>query len=605
MLRTFPAILFTFLAFTLLAIQTADITKPAPLQASLEGNSLAVTTTPTDNVTFTHAFPFTDKRMKMNQVQFEQYIEDLIISDLEKSENVTQASEKYPLNSPVYLNIDTKYAYHALIEESGIRLFTFKYDLTLSSCGPSVRNLIVLGSQYSAGDLFNTQTILNRKYRNIIESLIRALREEKKVHFLEQEKQYKEQEIPLFITVHPELAFVSAAIVEDRLENLRVNFPELNVRYCAACTNILPYDEYAYLSWMTISNNEAPKEDNFFRPLEQNLINIGFGPKAIFVAYPDEVSLQSNEDDKLSTHAYCLNNKREVNAFVQNAYYARSLEQFASNFIMFTAKTISDKSNSQSSEEVKVELACYPKHYNEKIDVYSFTGTGNFTKCNEEIENYIKLNYVPSEANRNFGLPQDKMPWPLESLKGSVDMGSDIKVYIESADLENLFQMSGLDSKYKSITLEGLYKQIKSSCTELLDQEVSDNLRDHAKKDYLERCMHFIYIYTLLNQTGMKKEKTIYIRNSAGNAESWMKGLTIKHIETFHRLEKDWFDAVQDRALEGYLLKLKAAQDLEVQRSMYMTFGLLVMLAMTFWIGFIVRFRNIDANEPAKVIKHK
>jgi len=518
--------------------------------------------------------------MQANQATYERAISKAIINDLTTSKNITESSLKYPHDSPIYLTIENKFAYHLFVDEYGISLYTFSYDFGLSSCGTNVFNLKILHIEQKKGDIFNLQSIPNTKYKLIIE---RMIKESSKFT-----KSKEEQEIPLFITVHPTLTFLPSAVIEDKLDNLRLDFPSANVRYCKECPNLISFDEYAYLTWLTI-NAKTTENNQFFVPQDQYVINLGLNDKAVFSSYPLKIVAQNNENDKVVTHQYCLNKDRHVDAFVQNAYYERGLDKFTSDLLFYTAREVADKQKI-ATPEIEVKFPCYPQNFKQKLETFLIVGTGNLKECKTLIKNFMQKNYIKSESSQTFDLPTFDMPWPLESLKGGKTL-EDASIYIESEDLENLYNLSLATEKYKSLTLNEISTQIDQHCTSFLASG-GQNTEPKLTKEHLNSCLHLLYTSSLLSKTGISDKKELRLKANSGLAEDWLKGVTIRNIELFHSLEKEWFYSVQDRALESYLLRSKEIQDVEKTQATNWTFALIASLAVAFWIAFIVRFRE-------------
>lgn len=567
--------------------QTSRLTKD-----SFNGDSFVVTDTQHEVLSFEHNFPFTDKRMQANQAQFERLISKAIISELSKSANLTEASQKYPHDSPVYLTIISKFAHHLLIDDYGLSLYTFSYDLGLNSCGVHVLNLTTLHIEQKKGDFFNLQSVPSTKYKLIIE---RMIKESSKYT-----KSKEEQEIPLFITVHPLLTFIPAAVIEDKLENLRVDFPSANVRYCSECPNILSFDEYAYLSWLTI-NSGSTENVTFFQPKDEFVINIGILPKAIFTSYPINIVTESSENDKIVTHQYCIQKETKVDAFVQNAFYERSLEKFTSDFLFFSAREVVDKKGGYS-EEVKINFPCYQKNYTEKVNTFLIVGTGNYEECKKQVNNFMQKNFIKSENSQSFDLPNFDLQWPLEGLKDTKVL-TDAHIYIESDNLEDFYNVNSGSSTYKAFKLEQLENNIQEYCKKFLNGE-EDPKHTNNISDGVHNCLHLIYENSLLYKMGIKKDKELRLRVTNNLVENLLKGVTIRNLGLFHSLEKEWFYSAQDRILETYLVKLKETQETDKMKAINMTLILVALLMLTFWVAFIVRYR-IKESVPVEDVKRK
>lgn len=551
--------------------------KDPPLQQSMEGSNLAASTSSDENIEVLHSFPFTDPRMKTHQREYEQIINDFIIEDLDASKNVTEASEKYPQDSPVLLTIQNKFAFHLFIEENLVTLSTFNYDLSLDSCGVNPQNLRTVHTESKKGNIFDLHSVPNKKYKTIIENLI-----SKSANYAYSRE---EQEIPLFITVHPSLTTLPAATIEDTLENIRLDFPKYRVKYCTACPNVLPYDEYAYLTWLSILNYDTTSDNRFFQPKDQLVINLGFTSDAVFVSYPIELVSKGSEDDKVVTHTYCLNKQVQINPFVQNAYYERSLDRFTKEFVSSRIEG--------NSKEDEIKFPCYPGYFDEKVHGVRVKGSGNFDQCKKDINTYMKEK-AESQSWQDFGISNTDVIWPLDSLRESSVL-HEAKIYVESEALESLLKVGLSDEKYSSIKFEDLSTKIKNNCTEFLGEEVKSIISSKKNIEYTNTCLHLIYIDSLLQKMGIKKEKELRIKMRSHGPETWIKGVTLRDLETFHSLEKEWFNAAQDRALETYLVRLKDAQELDKEKAMNFTMTLIVILSVTFWIGFIIRFRSQEA----------
>jgi len=573
-MRHFALLLLLLCSLSIYAKFPSDT--PKLTKDSFDGDSLVTTDAQEEEISFVHNFPFTDKRMQANQETYERVITKAIFNDLSKSQNITESSSKYPHDSPIYLTIENKFAYHLFLDEYGISLYTFSYDFGLSSCGTNVFNLKILHIEQKKGDIFNLQSIPNHKYKLIIE---RMIKESSKFT-----KSKEEQEIPLFITIHPTLTFLPSALIEDKLDNLRIDFPSANVRYCKECPNLIPFDEYAYLTWLTI-NAKTTENNLFFKPNDQFVINLGFHPKAIFSSYPLHIIPQNNENDKVATHQYCLNQNRNVDAFVQNAFYERSLDKFTSDLLFYTAREVADKHNT-FTPELEVKFPCYPQNFKEKLESFLIVGTGNLKECKNLIKNFMQKNFIKSESSQAFDLPTFDMPWPLESLKGTKAL-EDAKIYVESEDLEMMYGLNLSTDKYKSLNYGQISSKIEEYCTDFLTGKA-----EKVTKEHLNVCVHLLYTNSLLTKAGLKNEKELQLKTKSGLAEDWLKGVTIRNIEFFHALEKEWFYSIQDRALESYLVKTREVQEVEKAHAVNMTFALIASLAVAFWAAFIVRFRN-------------
>jgi len=568
-----------YLALAKFSKETLKLTKD-----SFNGDTLVITDKPSEILHIEHDFPFTDKRMQANQRHYEKLISNVIINELSKSKNISEASRKYPQHSPVFLTIVNKFAHHLLIDDYGLSLYTFSYDLGLNSCGVHVLNLTTLHIEQKKGDFFNLQSIPNTKYKLIIERMIKES--------TKYTKSKEEQEIPLFITVHPSLTFLPAAVIEDKLENLRVDFPSANVRYCNECPNILSFDEYAYFSWLTI-NPTTTENVTFFQPKNQYVINLGILPKAVFASYPLEIVTESDENDKIVDHQYCFGSSKSTDAFVQNVYYERSLEKFTSDFLFFTAREVVDKQKGYSAE-IRVNFPCYPKNYTEKVNTFLIAGTGNLEECKKQINNFMQKNYIKSESSQSFDLPNFDLQWPLEGFKNTKVL-SEASLYIESENLEEFFNVGSGSSQYKAITLGQLENIIKGYCQKFLNGE-EDPKHSNAFDDGVNNCLHLIYENSLLYKMGIKKDKELRLRNTNSLVENLLKGVTIRNLGLFHSSEKEWFYSAQERILETYSVRMKEKQEVDRVKAMNMTLVLIAALLVTFFIGFIIRFRIKDVN---------
>ena len=570
-----------------------EITSSTPKLAkdSIYGSSLVSSGSQDEDIQITHEFPFTDKRMKNDQFKYERAIAELITNDLDNSTSVTNASKKYPQDSPAYLTIEGKFAYHLYIDDVGISLYTYSYNLILNSCGVNVEELRSVHLVQKKGDIFS-QNIASVTRREILAGLLKESSTYTKTK--------QEQEIPLFITVHPTITFLPAAIIEDTLEDLRLDFPNFAVRYCKDCPNILTYDEYAYLTWLTISNAGATEDDNFFKAKDDYIINIGIQPKALFTAYPYNIAGQKTDGDKLVSHTYCLYKERHTNVFVQNVYYERSLDKFTSDFVSRTVATAADKHD--SSTDVTVKFNCYPKHYKEKIDTFSMVGTGDLKGCRTDIVALMNQNYF-SPLNNNFNQPAHDFPWPLENL-AETETIKDAKIFIESDTLEDFYQATAID-QFKVFKIEDLSLKIDEYCNEFLNEEVASIKRHENQKGFLNTCIHLIYINSMLTRIKIPRSKELSLKVKNNRVETWLMGITIRNIESFHTLEKEWFYAVQDRTLETYLFKVREGQEAERERAVNLTFALVAALALTFWIGFIVRFSIKEPVQEGDKNKYK
>jgi len=551
--------------------------------SSSPGDTIANTSTSGPNLTLFHEFPFTDKRMKAHQRVYEELMNEIIIKDLKESKNLTEAFAKYPLNSPVTIRIESKYAFLFLIDEKGVSLYTFQYELVLTSCGPSVEGLKLLNVNQKKGDLFNLQSVPSKKYKLIIEQLIKEA--------YKYTKYEEEQEIPLFITVHPSLTFHPAAIIEDKLENLRVDFPAFNVKYCQECQNVLPFDEYAYRGWFGVTSQDDNLDNVYSRVQDQLVINIGFYEKAIFLAYPLDIAPTTLEDDKIIKHQVCDNNKLEVQKFVQNAYYERSLERFANDMLYYFVKQETDKAD--ATQQISLNYPCYPKFYHEKLENIMIHGSGDLEGCKEKVKEFMNKNYVRAENVQNFGLPTYEMPWPLEGLKNS-DLAKEATIYIESEDLEELFKKETTDKSYYPLKVGELVEKIEDYCKGFFSEEGERVSGSRTKKEYLNSCLYLQYINSLLSKINLPSTKEVRVKLPQSPNEGWIKSIVISNIETHHSLEHEWFLQAQEKGLESYLLSENAQKEKDKEHALSVTFVVILVLCFTFWLGFIVRFRKSD-----------
>ena len=95
---------------------------------------------------------------------------------------------------------------------------------------------------------------------------------------------------------------------------------------------------------------------------------------------------------------------------------------------------------------------------------------------------------------------------------------------------------------------------------------------------------------------GIKKDKELRLRNTNNLVENLLKGLTIRNLGLFHSSEKEWFYSAQERILETYSVRMKEKQEVDRVKAMNMTLVLIAALLVTFFIGFIIRFRIKDVN---------
>lgn len=577
----------TYLGFAKFSQQIPKLT-----QNSFDGDSLASADHTKETISFEHNFPFTDKRMQSNQALYERYLTNAIINQLSKSNNMTEVAQKYPLDSPVYLTIEYKFAYHLLIDDYGLSLYTFSYNLGLNTCGAHVLNLTTLHIEQKKGDFFNLQSVPSTKYKLIIEKMIKESTKYTKTK--------EEQEIPLFITVHPSLTFLPAATIESKLENLRVDFPSANVRYCKECPHILSYDDYAYLSWLTI-NPQSTENGTFFSPKDQYVINLGLLPKAVYAAYPIELVAGGNDNDKVMTYQYCLGNQKAVSAFVQNTYYERSLEKFTNDFVFYTAREVADKQKGYT-EEVKIQFPCHPKNHTNKINNFLIVGTGNLEECKKQITAFMQKNYIKSESSQSFDLPSFDLPWPLDGLKNTKTL-AEAALYIESENLEDFLNPSPGKKRYVAIKLDQIETKTKEYCQKFLNNE--DTTTYNNFDDGVNNCLHLVYEYALLQKMGITKDKELRLRNTNHLAEDLLKGVTIRNLGLFHNIEREWFYSAHDRTLETYLVKLKEQEEVDRAKALNITVILIALMMGTFWIGFIIRFRIKETVAPVEDIKRK
>jgi hypothetical protein len=528
-----------------------------------------------------HEFAFSDPRMIENQNAYEQMIMEKILVDLENSTNVTKSIAKYPQNSEINVIVEGKYAYHILIDTDSIQLFVYNFDLALESCGPYPQHLKIVHKAEIKGNIFELRSIPNKKYRVIIEQLLTD-----SSHIIKGTN----QEIPLFITIHPALTFLPAVIIEDTLENIRVDFMSLHTKFCRDCPNIISYDEYAYLTWY----NKGLHEEDELLEEKPDVINIGFHPKCISLAYPLSLSPKTTDDDKIVKHRYCKQRAIYDDSFIQNAYFEKSPEKVGSDLLYYNIKQATEKANPNS--KVEIQYPCYPKYYSEKIENIVIKGSGNFKECKSEIKKFLKKYDIRSETPQIFGIPNYKMPWPLETLKENNPL-REATINIDSSLISSFVKSYDVESNFRVTTISQLSKEVESQCTQFLTQDTDPDLAAKEKKEELNKCFYILYSLSLLEQAGLDGKKEVQLKAPEKINEAWISGLTITNIETFYDLEYQWFLQTQQNVVDRYSSSLKERTQQDKRHALNVTFGIIMFLMVIFWMAFIIRYRKLEEND--------
>ena len=467
-----------------------------------------------------------------------------------------------------------------LIDEKGLNLYTFAYDLFFSKCGATSHNIRQLNRIFKKADIFKLSSMPLKNYRLILQSLLtEAL---KNIYIAD-----PENEMALFINIDPSVTFLPAAVIEDTLEDLRMNFEQLNIRYCYECKEIIPYDEYGYLSWYSSSDRGKSKEDFFdFNFTDEKLIIIGINDKAIFTAYPFDLVGKNLESDKLSHHSFCNNN----HTFVQNAYYERGLEQFTDDIIVYFIKN-EFKKREISSTENTIYFPCFPENYWELMSNIEVYGSGSYEDCKQLIEDYIKIK-SEEKVSSDFGFNYQPT-WPLENLDRKILKSVDI--IIESDIIK---QMLTEDVEYKNekkvyelITLKELESEIEKVCNLMFDSGKTQSLSNSVKS--LSKCIHLVYTREIIQKMKISLDKDIMLKLK--NSE-WIQGLLYENLLVFHDKEKDWFYQSEASSIEGFFYSKQQKLEFEKAKVLTVAFEILAALIITFAIGFVVRYNSKDAD---------
>jgi len=354
------------------------------------------------------------------------------------------------------------------------------------------------------------------------------------------------------------------------------------VRYCTECKEIIPYDEYGYLTWYSSSNKHSSIADFFDSDTaNENLITMGINEKAIFVAYPLSLADKNLENDKLSHHNFCNNNR----TFVQNAYYERGLEQFTDDIIVYYLKNEFKKKEYSQTENI-IYFPCFPENYWELMSNIEVYGSGNYDDCKKLIEEYIKIKSEEKIASE-FGF--DYSPtWPLQNFdpatlnNATIVLESDIIKQMLTDDLD----MKEERKMNEIITGRELDQEIEKLCKNMFENNKAQTFSNSVKT--LSKCIHLVYTRQLMKKIRFSDDKDIILKLKNND---WIKGLLYENLLVFHYKEKEWFYQAQQRGLESYFFGIQQKFERDRSDVMSKTWFLLFALFFTFAIGFVMRYK--------------
>jgi hypothetical protein len=572
----------------LLCANAGSANQNTRLENSVDGNPVLDGESPHQQLHLRIPFPFTDKFMQKNQYPYEDRIEEYIIGQLNESSNINDTMKKIPYDTDLDITIKGRFAHLLLIDEKGLNLYSFSYDLFLSKCGATSHNIKQINKVFKKADIFKLNSMPLKNYKIIIQSL---LLEGFKYLNIED----SDQEMPLFINVHPSLTFLPAAVIEDTMEDLRMSFEHLNVRYCTECKEIVAYDEYGYFAWFSASDKENAKDFFDYDFVNENLVTLGINEKAIFVAYPLAISAKSLESDKLRTHNFCNKNA----TFVQNAYYERGLEQFTDDIIVYFIKNEFKKRELTSTDNI-IYFPCFPENYWELMTNIEVYGSGNFEECKKLIEEYVRVK-GEEKINSEFGFNYSPT-WPMEN----VDMRTvnTAKIVLES-DIIKQMLTEGMDIKEDKksseiITPKEIDKEIEKVCKSMFASSKSQTFSNSVKS--LSRCIHLLYSRQLLKKMKINDDTDVILRLKN---QEWIKGLVFENLLNFHHKEKEWFYQSQQRSLENFFFSIQQRAERDRNRVLNVSILLIFTLLLTFALGFIIRYRGKDAEVIENLIKKR
>ena len=550
---------------------------PNKLEISMDGDPVY---SDEDYEPFYHRipFPFTDIGMQKNQFIYEAKIDNFIFLELNSSNDTNRTIQKFPYNTDLNITIQDKYAHLLLIDEKGLNLYTFAYELFLSKCGATSHNIRQLNRVFKKADIFKLNSMPLKNYRLILQSLLMEALKNINIPNLENEK-------ALFISIDPSVTFLPAAVIEDTLENLRMSFEQLNIRYCYECKEIIPYDEYGYLSWYSSANKGKSKEDFFdFNFSSEKLITFGINDKTIFTAYPLDLIGSNLETDKLSHHSFCNNN----HTFVQNSYYERGLEQFTDDIIVYFIKNEFKKREISSSENT-IYFPCFPENYWELMSNIEVYGSGSYEDCKKLIQDYLKIK-SEEKISSDFGFNY-QATWPLENLDDVTLKNVDI--IIESDVIKQMLtedaNYKGEKKSYEIITPKKLELDIEKICNSMFESGKAQSFSNSVKT--LSKCIHLVYTREIMQKMKISEDKDIKLKLK--NSE-WIQGLIYENLLVFHDKEKDWFYQSQSRSIEGFFYNIQKQLEHEKAKVITVAIEILTVLIITFAIGFVVRYKAKD-----------